>query len=76
MLGLPFEPARIVRSKLGQPSFEINTLNSLQALLIGVPQGVGFPVVKNKGSLVGPSGGDQGELIWSEGGLRGSGHGN
>jgi len=59
VLFLPIPPAGVVRRQFRKPSFEINALDAHQTFCVRVPQRARLPVVKNKGSLIGPSGRNQ-----------------
>jgi hypothetical protein len=61
MLFLPILPAGVVRGQFRKPPFEINALNAHQPFCIRVPERIGLSVVENKSSLIGPSGGNQGQ---------------
>ena len=61
MLFLPILPAGVVSGQFRKSPFEINALDAHQTLCVRVPQRTGLSVVENKSSLIGPSGGNQGQ---------------
>jgi len=61
VLFLPILPAGVIGFKLRQPTLEIHSLDAHQPFFVRVPERVGLPVVENKGSVIGPSRGNQGK---------------
>ena len=55
MLFLPFIPAGVFKIQHRQAPIEINTLNTSEALFVGIPQRTGFFIIQDKGTVVSPT---------------------